>query len=135
MIPNQRKMSPVQLKDNGPRPRPDEPCSDAAALFHHSAMYRPTVPLPHPPMDLIGKPWDMNIEVAGISHQGHRYEQVWKITTYLFMYIYICIYCFQFKSVFSSLAGFALNLDFCLLILSLGQQINSHARCFNMIKG
>ena len=80
MIPNQRKDEPCSAKDNGPRPRPDEPCSDAAALFHHSAMCRPMVPLPHPPMDLIGKSRDMNTEVAGISHQGHRYEQVWKIT-------------------------------------------------------
>ena len=92
MIPNQGKDEPCSAKDNGPRPRPDEPCSDAAALFHHSAMYRPTVPLPHPPMDLIGKSRDMNTEVAGISHQGHRYEQVWKITL---IFIYIYIYCIQ----------------------------------------
>ena len=91
MIPNQGKDEPCSAKDNGPRPRPDEPCSDAAALFHHSAMYRPTVPLPHPPMDLIGKSRDMNTEVAGISHQGHRYEQVWKITMYIYTYIYVCI--------------------------------------------
>ena len=89
------RLNPVQMDKGWTLFTSQRPClSAAAASVYHSAMYRSTVPLPHPPMDLIGKPQDMNALLQASHIKDIGMNKCGKITTHTHTYMYIYIYKF-----------------------------------------